>query len=159
MIGDCDKIKSTLAKKSLKNGRTPEPITKPFKLNGPNQFYNLLRQMNLGCEPNATLFMKSPRKNNLRNDPTEVKVYLQMLHVEIFDEEKRELKMDVRVGYFWQDERLESNKSIPFNYDNFKDSPQFWIPQFGFRNATVATTSPADFIILKNDVRNSLTDL
>ena len=76
-----------------------------------------------------------------------------MVHIEDFSEEKHELKVDVLVEYFWQDERLKTNKSLRLNYNNFKypilDSG-FWIPEFDFENAKVMSSSPENYISLKN---------
>ena len=133
----CEKIKS-------------EPITLPFKLNSPSQFYNLLKEVKAGHNPNATLFTKSPRNNKLRDGPSIVKIYLKMVHIEDFSEEKHELKVDVRVDYFWQDERLKTNKSLRLNYHNFKIVPEFWIPEFDFENAKVMSSTPENYVSLKN---------
>ena len=118
----------------------------PLKLTAPKEFITLLEQIDEGTDANATLFTKSPRKNGLRDNPTDVKVIFGMERVETFSENKHELKMDATVEYIWPDERFESNKSFRLNYEKIKKVSDFWIPDFKFVNTTVMVNDPAKMV-------------
>ena len=134
-----------------------KPIKIPFKLRNSFEYSDLLKRTSAGIEPNATLLSQSPRKNNLIQNPTSVKVKAKIERIEELNEQKHELKIDVTIDYRWADERLETNKSLRllFNEDILhSDSSIFWIPKFVFLGAS-ATPKYAKYMPFTNEVHNT----
>ena len=131
-----------------------KPITIPFYLRNGREYFDLLKRAGAGIEPNATLLSQSPRKNNLIQSPTSVKVTPKMERIEEFNEEKHELKIDFTIDYKWADERLKTNKSLRLLFTEGildSDSSIFWIPKFVFIGAS-ATPKYAKYMPFKNEV-------